>query len=142
MLENQPSLVHARFHNASVHGVLIRALPARLSTWRVVELAEKKTADCSRRELAIGGAFCDCRSNFDSVFGFKVQIFAKSASVQLNIPAPSWGGGQILPNCRIFPIAQKGIRYLHETFSTSSALIWRLHQKFRKNSPIFLEVAF
>ena len=71
-----PSPVHARFHNADVDGgrELIRPHP-RFSILSVVELSEKKTADCSRRVLSIGGAIFGPRSIFDPVFGGQRSIF-------------------------------------------------------------------
>ena len=43
----------------------------------------KKTADCSRRVLAIGGTIFDTRSFFNPVLGVKDQSFAKSANFQI-----------------------------------------------------------
>ena len=56
--------MHADFHNAEVQGG--GCDPPRVSKLMVVELS-KKIADCSRRVLAIDGAFFCPRSIFDPV---------------------------------------------------------------------------
>ena len=50
--------------------------PTRFETKGVLKLSGK-TRDCSRRVIAIGGAFLDPRSKFDPIFGGQMSIFCE-----------------------------------------------------------------
>ena len=69
--------MHAGFHNADVQGGGggVRYDPPAVSKLSVVRLSEKKTADCSRQVLAIGGALCDRRSIFEPVMRGQTSNF-------------------------------------------------------------------
>ena len=55
----------------------MNATPPGVSKLSVVALREKKTIDCSRRVLAIGGIFFDPRSTFDLVMAGQRSIFGE-----------------------------------------------------------------
>ena len=77
--------MHADFHNADEQGGGSMRPPPRAFETKGRRALRKKSADCSRRVLAIGGAFFNHMSIFDPVIRGRSSNFRKIENFQFYV---------------------------------------------------------